>query len=94
MIEYTMLPRDLFGRRCTIPTGYSAKPMVYRILHNGVRSNTWSEVPLTYQTESEQTHHDYFEEVVFVVLDTLINEHSRILRVARKDIMLLPDDFH
>lgn len=86
-----MPPIGLFGRRCRILTGYSKKPMVYRILNDGVRSNTWSEVPLIYQTEREQTQHDYFEEVVYVVLDTLIDERSRILKVAQKDIELLPD---
>lgn len=90
MTEYTM--PELFGRRCKIRTGYSGKEMVYRVLNNGVRSNTWSDVPLTYQTESEPTKHDHFEDIAFVVLDTLIDDKSRILRVAVKDIVLLPDE--
>ena len=83
--QYNMPDLGLFGKRCIIPTGYSSRPFVYRILNSGVRSNTWCEVPLTVQSERTPKWHKDMEEVIYVVLDTLINEESRILKVALKD---------
>lgn len=89
---YNMPPLGLFGKRCKIPTGMSGRQFVYRIIKSGVRSNAWSEIPLTYQTESRPTRHDETEEIIFVVLDTLIDDKSRILRVALKDVELMEDE--
>ncbi len=81
----------LFGKRCIIPHGFSGKPFVYRIVNSGTYSNAWSEVPLTYQSESNLLLHDEFEEVLIVVVDTLINERSKLVRVARKDVKLIDE---
>ena len=91
MAEKYNMPRvGLFGRRCIIPNGYSARPFVYRIVNSGTESNTWSEPPLTYQSEHNPVHHDHFEEILIVVCDTLIDEKSKLVRVARKDVKLMP----
>lgn len=91
MSEYNMCTKQLFGRRCKILTGFDCKPFVYRIVSSGIRSNAWSEVPLTYYTERELVKHDTLEECVIVVCDTLINEESRLIRVALKDIELMDE---
>lgn len=62
-----------------------------RIVNSGTRSNCWCEVPLTYQSERNLVHHDYYTEVLIVVIDTLIDERSRLIRVARKDVELMPE---
>ena len=80
---------DLFGKRCVIPTGVSGKPFVYRIISSDTKSNAWSEVPLTYESETNPVHHEHFEEILIVIVDTLIDEKSRLVRVARKDVELL-----
>ena len=49
-----------------------------------MRSNAWVEVPIS--GREEVVLHDYQEDVIFVVLDTLISEDSRIKRVALKDV--------
>lgn len=79
---------NLFGRYCEIPTGQSAKPFIYRIISSDTRSNGWSEIPLTYNTETQPIIHDYSEDILFVVSDGIIDETSRIIRVALKDVKL------
>lgn len=86
------LTHDLFGRKCLIKTGYSERDFVYRIIRSGVSSNGWSEVPLTYQTETNPTVHETLESVLYVIMDTLIDEKSRIIRVAEKDVKLLENN--
>ena len=90
MSKYNMPNVGLFGRRCRILTGYDRRAFVYRIVNSGLESNTWSEVPLVYQTEHNPTLHDHFEPVLIVVCDTLISEKSKLLRVALKDVELMP----
>lgn len=82
----------LFGRYCRILTGYSGRYLAYRILSSGTKSNAWSETPLVYDTENKMTLHDDFEEVVIVCVDTLIDENAQLIRVARKDIEIIPEE--
>ena len=87
-MEYRFSKDPLFGKYCYIDTPWIAgKNTIYRIVNSGVRSNTWCEVPVTGRTE--QVIHNYSEDIVFVVLDTLIDEYSRIMRFALKDIVLV-----
>ena len=90
MSDYNMPRVGLFGRRCLIANGISSRPFVYRIVNSGVVSNAWSEPPLTYQSENNPVIHDYSTEVLIVVCDTLISEKSKLVRVARKDVKLMP----
>ena len=79
---------DLFGKKCYIDTPWIAgKKTVYRILASGMRSNKWQDVPIS----GAETNiiHDHFEDVAIVVLDTLVCESSRIIRVAIKDIRVI-----
>ena len=81
---------DLFGKYCYIDTPWIAGAKTrYRILGSGVLSNAWSEVPIT--GRSELVLHDSREEVVFVVLDTLVSDDSIIKRVALKDIEIIEE---
>ena len=89
MSDYKMPEIGLFGKRCIIPHGISGTPFVYRIVNSGTLSNAWSELPLTYQSENNLTLHDYSTEVLIVVCDTLIDEKSKLVRVARKDVKLI-----
>lgn len=92
MSEYRMPPLGLFGKRCKIPTGLSARPFVYRIVNSEWMSNAWSEPPLTYDSETNPVVHDHTEQVLIVVCDTLIDEHSRLLRVALKDVEIMEEN--
>ena len=75
----------MFGKYCYIDTPWVAGANTrYRILGSGVRSNTWCEVPVT--GKSELVKHDHLEEVVCVVLDTLVSDDSIIKRFALKDV--------
>ena len=89
---YNMPPLGLFGKRCRILTGYDKKPFVYRIVNSELISNTWCEPPITYQSEKNPVRHDYSANVLIVVLDTLVNEDSRLIRVALKDVELIDED--
>lgn len=81
---------DLFGRYCYIDTPWIAGEKTrYRIIGSGVRSNSWCEVPVTGRTEL--IHHDNTEEIVFVVLDTLVRDDSIIQRFALKDVDVLDE---
>lgn len=88
---YNMPPLGLFGKRCRILTGYDKRPFVYRIVNSELRSNTWCEPPITYQSEKNPVRHDYSVNVLIVVLDTLISENSRLIRVALKDVELMDE---
>lgn len=84
-MEYRFSKDPLFGKYCYIDTPWIAgKNTIYRIISSGVRSNAWVEVPIS--GRKEVVLHDYQEEVIFVVLDTLICEESRIMKVALKDV--------
>ena len=92
MSEYNMPPIDLFGKRCRIKHVSDLKRgFVYRIVNSGVRSNCWKELPLG-RYGNEAIHHDHIEDIVYVVCDTLINEMSKIERVALKDIEIMQDE--
>jgi hypothetical protein len=89
MSEYNMQPIDLFGKRCRIKhVSDLERGFVYRIVNSGVRSNCWKELPLG-RYGNEPIQHDTMEDVVFVVCDTLIDETSRIEKVALKDIEIM-----
>lgn len=89
MSEYNMPPIDLFGKRCRIKhVSDLERGFVYRIVNSGVRSNCWRELPLG-RYGNEAIRHDTMEDVVYVVCDTLIDEHSKIERVALKDIEII-----
>lgn len=90
MSGYNMPQVDLFGRRCIIANGYSSRPFVYRIVNSGVVSNAWCEPPLTVDSERNPIRHDFLTEILIVVCDTLIDENSKLVRVARKDVELMP----
>lgn len=89
MSEYNMPPIDLFGKRCRIKhVSDLERGFVYRIVNSGVRSNCWKELPLG-RYGNEPIQHDTMEDMVFVVCDTLIDETSRIEKVALKDIEIM-----
>ena len=89
MSEYNMPSIDLFGKRCRIKhVSDLERGFVYRIVNSGVRSNCWKELPLG-RYGNEPIRHDTIEDVVFVVCDTLIDETSRIEKVALKDIEIM-----
>jgi hypothetical protein len=89
MSEYNMPPIDLFGKRCRIKhVSDLERGFVYRIVNSGVRSNCWKELPLG-RYGNEAIRHDTIEDVVYVVCDTLINEDSKIEKVALKDIEIM-----
>lgn len=90
--RYNMPPKGLFGKRCRIKHCSNLKRgFVYRIVNDGVRSNAWRELPLG-RFGKEPVLHDTFEEVVFVVCDTLIDESSKIEKVALKDIEIIEQE--
>jgi len=90
--KYNMPDKGLFGKRCIIPYGMSAQPFVYRIVNSGIKSNYWSEVPITAKTEANPVNHgEEMEDVLIVVCDTLIDETSRLVRVALKDVEIMND---
>ena len=86
-MEYRFSKDPLFGKYCYIDTPWIAgKNTIYRIVNSGVRSNAWVEVPIS--GREKVVLHDHQEDVVFVVLDTLISEDSRIKKVALKDVKI------
>ena len=89
--KYNMPPLGLFGKRCKIATGFSKRPFVYRIINDGIRSNYWSETPITTESEKNPIIHKQSEEILIVVCDTLIDEKSRLLRVALKDVEIMEE---
>ncbi len=66
------------------------RPFVYRIIRSGVRSNAWVDTPIMAQANRQR--HDEIKSVLFVVLDTLIDETSKIICVAVDDVELIPPD--
>jgi len=91
MSKYNQPPKGLFGRYCIIPYGMNKEPFIYRIVNSGVRSNAWIEPPIMHPSVKHPVLHDYMEDVIYVVCDTLINENSKILKVALKDVELIED---
>ena len=82
---------SLFGKYCYIDTpGSAGKKTVYRILASDTESNTYCEVP--YLFNQKPVPHGYnFERIVYVVLDTLADEDSEILRFALRDVEVIGD---
>lgn len=79
----------LFGKYCYIDTPWIAgEKTVYRIIRSGVRSNSWCEVPVNGRTK-KVNHGEHSEEIVFVMLDTLIDEDTKIMRFALKDVEII-----
>ena len=88
-MEYRRADDELFGKYCYIDTPWIAgKHTIYRIIRSGVRSNSWCEVPINGLTE-KVNHGEHSEDIVFVMLDTLIDETTEIMRVALKDIEII-----
>lgn len=88
-MEYRFGKDPLFGKYCYIDTPWIAgKNTKYRIIRSGVRSNAWCEVPINGLTQMVN-HGRHSEDIVFVMLDTLIDETTKIMRVALKDIEII-----
>lgn len=82
---------SLFGKYCYIDTPWIAgKKTVYRILASCTESNAYCNVPVNAKTKPE-LHRD-FEPIVYVVLDTLVDDSSEILRFALKDVEIIEDE--
>lgn len=91
-MDYRRADDELFGKYCYIDTPWIAgKKTIYRIIRSGVRSNAWCEVPVNGLTK-KVNHGEHSEEIVFVVLDTLIDEHTEIMRFALKDVEIITAD--
>ena len=89
--KYNMPPKDLFGKRCRIQNVSNMEQgFVYRIVNSGIRSNCWKELPLG-RCGKENVSHDHFEDVLIVVCDTLIDETSKLERVALKDVQIMEE---
>ena len=88
-MTYRRADDELFGKYCYIDTPWIAgKHTIYRIIRSGVRSNSWCEVPINGLTK-KVNHGELTEDIVFVMLDTLIDEDAEIIRVALKDIEII-----
>ncbi len=89
--KYNMPSLGLFGKRCRIQHVSNMKDgFVYRIVNSGIRSNSWKELPLGHYGD-KPVQHDTMEDVIIVVCDTLIDEMSRLERVALKDVVLMEE---
>lgn len=88
-MDYRRADDQLFGKYCYIDTPWIAgEKTIYRIIRSGVRSNAWCEVPVNGLTK-KVNHGEHLEEIVFVVLDTLIDEDAKIMRFALKDVEII-----
>ena len=88
---YNMPDIGLFGKRCRIKNVHDIDDgFIYRIVNSGICSNCWKEPPLG-RFGNENVIHDYYEDVVIVVCDTLIDEKSQLERVALKDIEIIQE---
>ena len=90
--RYNMPPIDLFGKRCRIKhVSDLERGFVYRIVDSGTRSNCWKELPLGRYGNENVNHGTQTEEVLIVVCDTLIDENSKLERVALKDVAIMDE---
>ena len=90
--KYNMPPKDLFGKRCRIQhVSNMEQGFVYRIVNSGIRSNCWKELPLGRYGNETVNHEQHIEDVLIVVCDTLIDEHSELERVALKDVEIMEE---
>ena len=86
---YNMPPLGLFGKRCRIKHVSNMKEgFVYRIVNDGIFSNVWKELPFG-RVDNENVIHTHSEEILIVVCDTLIDEHSELERVRLKDVEIM-----
>jgi hypothetical protein len=86
---YNMPPLGLFGKRCRIKHVSNMKEgFVYRIVNDGIRSNVWKELPFG-RIPHENVRHNYSEEILIVVCDTLIDDESKLERVRLKDVEIM-----
>ena len=91
MHEYNMPPLGLYGKRCRIPhVSDKERGFVYRIVNSGIRSNVWKEPPLG-RYYNDNIQHDHMEDVLIVVCDTLIDENSKLEKVALKDVVIMDE---
>ena len=88
---YNMPPLGIFGKRCRIKHVSNMKEgFVYRIVQDGILSNVWKELPFG-RADNENVRHNYSEEILIVVCDTLIDENSRLERVRLKDVEIMDE---
>lgn len=88
---YNMPPLGLFGKRCRIKHVSNMKEgFVYRIVNDGIVSNTWKELPFG-RIPHENVKHNHSEEILIVVCDTLINDDSKLERVRLKDVEIMDE---
>lgn len=91
MSEFVLSGQELFGRYARIAYGHALGGEqdyhIYKCIQS-FRSNCYCDVPLTYQTENNCYNHDDIVDVVNVIHCGI--DESRVIRVARNDIELLP----
>ena len=91
MDEFVLSGEELFGRYARIAYGHALDGKqnyhIYKCIKSFM-SNCYCDVPLTYQTENNCHTHDKIVEVVNVIHCGI--DESRVIRVARNDIELLP----
>lgn len=91
MAEFVLSGQELFGRYARIAYGHALDGKQDYHIYKCIRSfmsNCYCDVPLTYQTENNCHTHDNIVEVVNVIHCGI--DESRVIRVARNDIELLP----
>ena len=87
-MDYRRADDELFGKYCYIDTPWIAgEKTIYRIVRSGVSSNAWCDVPVKFNDET--VTHNHKEDIVFAVLDTLIDENTKIKRFALKDVKII-----
>ena len=91
MAEFVLSGQELFGRYARIAYGHALDGKQDYHIYKCIRSfmsNCYCDVPLTYQTENNCHTHDNIVEVVNVIHCGI--DESKVIRVARNDIELLP----
>ena len=88
---FCMTGQDLFGRYARIAYGHAVSGKqnyhIYKCIQT-FKSNCYCDTPLTYQTENNCYSHEDVTDVVNVIHCGI--DESRVIRVALKDIELLP----
>lgn len=91
MAEFVLSGQELFGRYARIAYGHALDGKQDYHIYKCIRSfmsNCYCDVPLTYQTENNCHKHDNIVEVVNVIHCGI--DESKVIRVARNDIELIP----
>lgn len=87
MSEFVLPEGDVFGRYCKIAYGFPRNGKQdyhrYKCIQR-FKSNTWCEVPLTYQTENNPKNHQEMTDVMNVIHCGI--DETKVLRVAIKDV--------